>query len=387
MSRSGTAFGRYSMSGGRFEEAEGLPLSAIGELKNYKDLIDDVAARLYKREHPRKKNLPSGFSRDIDIRLTGIKHGCVVVEMTRYQHETSNQIPLWDEDAPDFAETARKMINSTIRSIKQAKDPASIGDFPPESLSRLYRLGKSLNEDEKITLAEADNSGRIDVDSDWKDIISRSTESQFVERVIDGKLVGMDASEEWFTYTFLIYTSQKIIRGKADISRWDDFYKFFNNRSRARMCSLSVVCKINDDCDIESIEQTYGIEETLPEKFTSRLEALAQLSTGWYGTQDGVPQGEPIKDSIFKNVQSFLCEALSYTSSIPQIIDLVIFPQINGGIQIEWKELDYEVDFEPDDTINAFDFSKNEEDCEKMFAADCSPNEILNWMIGGELND
>lgn len=98
------------MSGGRFEEAEGLPLSAIGELKNYKDLIDDVAARLYKREHPRKKNLPSGFSRDIDIRLTGIKHGCVVVEMTRYQHETSNQIPLWDEDAPDFAETARKMI-------------------------------------------------------------------------------------------------------------------------------------------------------------------------------------------------------------------------------------------------------------------------------------
>lgn len=226
MSRSGTAFGRYSMSGGRFEEAEGLPLSAISELKNYKDLIDDVAARLYKREHPRKKNLPSGFSRDIDIRLTGIKHGCVVVEMTRYQHETSNQIPLWDEDAPDFAETARKMINSTIRSIKQAKDPASIGDFPPESLSRLYRLGKSLNEDEKITLAEADNSGRIDVDSDWKDIISRSTESQFVERVIDGKLVGMDASEEWFTYTFLIYTSQKIIRGKADINRWDDSFNF-----------------------------------------------------------------------------------------------------------------------------------------------------------------
>lgn len=76
-----------------------------------------------------------------------------------------------------------------------------------------------------------------------------------------------------------------------------------------------------------------------------------------------------------------------YTNSIPQIIDLVIFPQINGGIQIEWKELDYEVDFEPDDTINAFDFSKNEEDCEQMFAADCSPNEILNWMIGGELND
>ena len=105
------------------------------------------------------------------------------------------------------------------------------------------------------------------------------------------------------------------------------------------MCSLSVVCKINDDGDIESIEQTYGIEETLPEKFTSRLEALAQLSTGWYGTQDGVPQGEPIKDSIFKNVQSFLCEALSYTSSIPQIIDLVIFPQINGGIQIEWTKL------------------------------------------------
>lgn len=51
------------MSGGRFEEAEGLPLSAIGELKNYKDLIDDVAARLYKREHPVKESSQWVFSR------------------------------------------------------------------------------------------------------------------------------------------------------------------------------------------------------------------------------------------------------------------------------------------------------------------------------------
>ncbi len=32
------------------------------------------------------------------------------------------------------------------------------------------------------------------------------------------------------------------------------------------MCSLSVVCKMNDDNSIESIEQTHGIKEALPEK-------------------------------------------------------------------------------------------------------------------------
>lgn len=61
MGKSSTAFGRYSMSGGRFEEAEGLPISVLEELKNYKDLVVDVADHLYKREHPQCKKIAQWF--------------------------------------------------------------------------------------------------------------------------------------------------------------------------------------------------------------------------------------------------------------------------------------------------------------------------------------
>lgn len=387
MSKSGTAFGRYSMSGGRFEEAEGLPLSVLGELKGYRDLVVDVAGRLYRREHPRCKKLPNGFSRKIDLRLAGIKHGCVVVEMTRISQDADDQLALWDEEEVDCVESARRLINATIKTIKQNKNPSSVGDFPPESLSRLYRLGICLEDDEKITLAEEDNTDRIDIDSEWKDIVSHFDENQLVDMVIDGKLIGMSANEETFTYDFLIYDTQKKIKAKVDIKRWDDFSKFLDTRSRARMCSISVVCKINDDHDIESIEQTYSIEETLPEKFSNRMEELSQLNEGWMGIHDGVPQGLPIKETVFKRTQSFLREVLSFVDSEPAIIDLVIFPQSDGGIQIEWKQLDFEVDFEIDDSVSAFNFSKPEEECEKVFSTSSLPGDILTWLTGGEAND
>lgn len=375
------------MSGGRFEEAEGLPLSVLGELKSYRDLVIDVAGRLYRREHPRRKNLPNGFSRKIDLRLTGIKHGCVVAEITRITQEADNQLALWNEEEVDCVESARRLINETIKAIKLSKNPSSVGDFPPESLSHLYHLGSFLEDGEKITLAEADDTGCIDIDSEWRALVSHSNDNHLVERVIDGKLIGMSSNENTFIYDFLIYDTQKKIKAKLDINRWDEFVKFLDDRSRARMCSLSVVCKINDDGDIESIEQTYSIEETLPEKFANRMEELSHLNEGWMGVLNGVPQGSPIKEVVFKRVQSFLREVLSFVDSEPSIIDLVIFPQNDGGIQIEWKQLDYEVDFEINNTISAFNFSKPDKACEKIFSASSLPNDILNWLTEDEAND
>ncbi|MDB1520732.1 hypothetical protein [Bifidobacterium adolescentis] len=384
MGKSSTAFGRYSMSGGRFEEAEGLPISVLEELKNYKDLVVDVADHLYKREHPQCKKLPNGFLKEIDLRITGIKHGCVVVELSRIQEE-KEQLLLWDEDH-DCVEDARKLINETISNIKRDGDLYAAEDFPSESLPRLYRLGSYLNKNEKLTLANTDKSNSVDIDNEWRDIVARLNEkSPLVERVIDGKLIGMSSNKgETFTYDFLIYNSQKKISAKAGAEYWDKFYDFLDNRDRARMCSLSVVCKMNDDNSIESIEQTHGIKEALPEEILNQMEELAHLEEGWYGICDGHPQGLPIEEKVFRSAQLFLDGILSYAHSEPKIIDLAIFPQIDGGLQIEWKDLEFEVDFETDGTTSAFNFNKPDEDCEKVFPVDCRPKEILNWLIGSE---
>lgn len=383
------AFGRYSMSGGRFDEAEGLPLAVLGELKNYRDLVVDVAKHLYKREHPRRRNLPSGFERQIDLRISGIEHGCVVVKMTQIRNSDPIQPDLWGEESEfDCVEEARKLINHTIEKMKAKKDPALIGDFPPESLSRLYRVGKYLEDDEKITLAEANNTGRVDVDSEWRSLVANSMESQLKERVVDGKLVGMSNLDEGaFKYEFLVYKTQKTISSKLDISRWDDFFQFFNNRSRAPMCSLSIVCKVDDDNEIVSVEHTYGIEGSLPDRFSARLEELSHLKKGWYDSSDNSLQGEPIADDVFKYVQAFLRAILLIAEKQNSLIDLVIFPQIEGGLQLEWKSLDFEVDFNSDGSIIAYDFGESKDDEEKEFDYSNEPEDIIKWLIGGESND
>lgn len=389
MSRTAVAFGRYSMSGGRFDEAEGLPLAVLGELKNYRDLVVDVAKRLYKREHPSKKKLPSGFERQIDLRITGIKHGCVVVEMQQVRDSVPLQPDLWGDETSgyDCVEEARALINKTIEGIKIKKDPDFIGDFPPESLPCLYRVGKYLEDDEKITLAESNNTCRVDVDLEWRSLVSNSSESQFVEKNVDGKLTGLVSYDDTFKYDFLIYDTRKTITARVEGSRWDEFFQFFNNRARARMCSLSIVCKVDDDGEIESVEQTYGIEESLPPRFANRLEELSHLEKGWYDSVGGIAQGEPIVESVFKYVQSFLRIVLTNAEKQDGLIDLVIFPQVEGGIQIEWKTLDYEVDFESDGSIVAYVFDDSREEDEKNFTDHSDPEDVLNWLIGGGLND
>ena len=86
-------------------------------------------------------------------------------------------------------------------------------------------------------------------------------------------------------------------------------------------------------------------------------------------------------------MQTFLRAVLTRADELTSLVDLVIFPQIEGGIQIEWKNLDYEVDFNSDGSIVAYDFSDSREEDEKNFTDHSDPEDVLNWLIGGVSND
>lgn len=385
MRTSNTLFGRYTMSGGRFEEAKGLPLAVLSELDNYNKLIIDVAKRLYLRQHPSKR-LPKGFAQEIDLRITEVKTGCVVVDIERIGKDTLQQ-PLFDDAdmQDDYVDQARKMTTKTIKQIKSSKDCSSIGDFPAESLNRLYKMGKTLNDNEKITLSETDNSISADIDSEWASIVAAKDQPGIIETTIDGQVIGMKDEGNEFEYTFLIYDTHKKVTGKVDKEKWDAFYHFFDKQTRAKMCSLSVVCKMNDN-EIRSIVNTYNIESSLPSEFVNRLEELAGLKDGWYDVTNGIPQGKHIPDSVLARVQTFLREILTSDNFNDELIDLSIFPTIAGGIQLEWKTLDYEVSFNADDSVEAYDFDDSREDSERMFNRQDSAAAILEWLTKGDSN-
>ncbi|WP_288266517.1 hypothetical protein [uncultured Bifidobacterium sp.] len=385
MRTSNTLFGRYTMSGGRFEEAEGLPLAVLSELDNYNKLIIDVAKRLYLRQHPSKR-LPKGFAQEIDLRLTGVKTGCVVVNIERIGKDTLQQ-PLFDDAdmQDDYVDQARKMTTKTIKQIKSSKDCSFIGDFPAESLNRLYKMGKTLNDDEKITLSEADNSISADIDSEWTSIVTGKDQPSIIERTIDGQVIGMRDEGDKFKYTFFIYDTHNEVTGTVDKEKWDTFYHFFDKQARAKMCSLSVVCKMNDN-EIRNIVHTYNIESSLPSEFVNRLEELAGLKDGWYDVTNGIPQGKHIPDSVLARVQTFLREILTSDNFNDELIDLSIFPTIPGGIQLEWKTLDYEVSFNADDSVEAYDFDDSREDSERTFNRQDSAAAILEWLTKGDSN-
>ena len=67
-----------------------------------------------------------------------------------------------------------------------------------------------------------------------------------------------------------------------------------------RMCPCPSFCKINDDGDIESIEQTYGIEETLPEKLQAGWKLLRSLALDGMALKMAFLKVNPLKTASLR---------------------------------------------------------------------------------------
>lgn len=370
-------FGSFSLSGGRFDQAEGLPISAVGEIEIYEKLIQKVAAALFKRDNPAKRKLPNGFMNQLDMRITGIQHGCVKVGLDAARVLVQQDFDSTLQPA-DYFEKARLSIKDAIRQIKTDGNAHKVTDFPSDAFPLLYRFGTGLDADEKISLAESDNSDSVDVDKEWREIVRTETDDcTFQDTIIFGQVTGVNARPKANWYTFRIFDENKQLRGNLDEKLVENFKGFFDTYKRAPMAAVSVVLKTDKNTGDRSIEHTFKIEEALPSPLLKRVKELSELERGWFDPPSN--PGERLSQQTLDTLVQILEVLVDHKLTKP-----LVSPRPDGGVEIEWQDNDYEIALRPDGTIDAYNLADNrDDDGQRSFSLADSKESIVDWLEEG----
>ena len=93
-----------------------------------------------------------------------------------------------------------------------------------------------------------------------------------------------------------------------------------------------------------------------------QLVHLAGLKQGWYGTFNQTPEGEPIPTTVINRARIFAETFVEHAAKIgePLFADFTLTPTVEGGIQLEWHQLGGEMDFDPEGSIDCFDFKNDD---------------------------
>lgn len=370
-------FGSFSLSGGRFDQAEGLPVSAVGEIQTYDKLIQTVAGALYKRDHPSKKRLPNGFMDKLDMRITSIKHGCVKVGLDaalEYVQPDTDYAP----QPADYFEEARLSVKNAIKQIKADGNAKKVINFPSVGFPLLYRFGTQLNPKEKISLAESDNSDAVELDDSWREIVqSEPGESRFNEGTLFGRITGLNTNEKENWYNFRTSDKNEKLKGSLGEEQFEKFKNFFDSYNRAPLVAVSVVLKIDKKTGARSIEQTYGIEKVLPTKLSKRVKELSELSDGWFDPPSN--PGKAPSEQILETLESLLTVLVDHG-----LMDPLVSPRPDGGVEIEWQNNDYEIALNPGGSIDAYNLSDaRDDDGQRTFSVTDSEESIVSWLKDG----
>lgn len=371
-------FGSFSLSGGRFDQAEGLPISAVGEIEIYEKLIQKVAGALYKRDNPAKRKLPNGFMDQLDMRITGIQHGCVKVSLDAARVFVQQDFDSTLQPA-DYFDKARLSIKDAIRRIKTDGDAHKVTDFPSDAFPLLYRFGTGLKADEKISLAESDNSDSVDVDKEWREIVKKGIgDCTFRDTVIFGQVIGVNTRPKANWYTFRLFDESEQLRGNLDENRVEDFKSFFDAYDRAPLAAVSVVLKINKETGVKSIEHTYNIEKALPSYLIKKVEELSELERGWFDPPSS--PGERLSQQTLDTLVQMLMVLVDH-----KLVEPLVSPRPDGGVEIEWQDNDYEIALSPDGTIDAYNLADDrDDDGQRSFSLADSKESIVAWLEEGE---
>lgn len=369
-------FGHLKLKGGRYDQP-GLPVSSAAELERYSRLVTTVARALYLNAHPRRKRLPRNFDDGLDLRLTAVEIGSVVPVLSRRSAENAGQFAL----APpaDWHEQARKLINEALYEVTNAnKLPAQ---FPRDGLKELAQFGRSLHADERIELSDSKYETPAVLTLETRKQIQQlaQLDELEIETVLLGQITGLLSSPQRADLVIIEDDQpKKVTASYSDPTTWDALREHLGYAKDAPLASLTVVATQARDGRITNITDVLDVEFALPPEWTQRVVEVGALSEGWL--EIGVEA--PSKESVDRT-QSVLLACVDAGFERPGI-----FPSIDGGIQLEWRNANrtVEVAILNSGLVEALWYGKGTDDSDErifdVFGAD-DVVEFIEGALGG----
>jgi hypothetical protein len=314
--------------GGRFDE-HSLPLDVLKDWSAFEELVIEVAKDIYMKENTDRKRTPRGFTDDFSLHLTAVEPGSAIPVLKRYF--TGEKLPF-----SDHFDRALALVQAAIIAVNIGQ--AVPDEFPREYLGYFNRFGSSLREGERIewTVGNADKPTVYDR-ATRKKLVLTGAKSYQASADMRGWITEVNAEKN--SYTIKLIGGPKLL-GSYPRELANSVLDALSEFQRDKFQSCKVLVRGLADYDLNDqpvrVAETQHIEMLDPNDVAARCEELAQLKDGWLDGEGKAPTRERLK--AFKHAW----DAAS-TESLPLPY---IYPTPEGGIQMEWRQGDWELSAE-----------------------------------------
>lgn len=333
------AFAFFALEGDRFERP-GLPADSTREVIAFRDAILAIAADLWRRDNPDRKNVPPRFAASFDLRLVDVRRGSVRPTLVLDSPAPGTSTAEWNS----FVEYYRRAVDVATNDVQEVErdDDAALG-LSQVRRRALSKVGKTLQSNERLRLGPPLPGPRA-----------------VVTPVVRQRLLAVDAPLAPPTTPTAVsvigvlteYDAERhsfFLRTDDDDRRVLCVIEHFNQpliervREHLALSYHSVVSPSvrvdgqtlqGTDEPVVHVYEVHQVEvvRTAAEKvMVRRLRELTSLSPGWAGPGSEVPTAE---------LAQLLEPLASDLTSSPHKVHVV--PTADGSIQLEWRVGDVE---------------------------------------------
>lgn len=314
--------------GGRFEE-HSLPLDVLKDWSAFEELVIEVAKDIYLKENKDRKRTPRGFTDDFSLHLSAVEPGSAIPVLKRYF--TGEKLPFLDH-----FDKALALVQAAIIAVNLGQ--AVPEEFPREYLGYFNRFGSSLREGERIEWPHSGSEKPLVYDrTTRKKLVLTGAKSYQAAADMRGWVTEVNAEKN--SYTIKLIGGPKLL-GSYPRELAGSVLDALSEFQRDKFQSCKVLVRGLADYDLNDqpvrVAETQHLELLDPNDVAARCEELAQLKDGWLDGEGKAPTKEGLK--AFKN---------AWDTANTEVLTLPhIYPTPEGGIQMEWRQGDWEVSAE-----------------------------------------
>lgn len=163
--------------GARFE-GHTLDVDCTTELIAYKRLVIECAKELWRRRHPGRERLPSGFEESFSLSFSEVAEGSASIPLLRVMDRDDSELNLESED--EFIEAAR-LIDETISAAANGQTLPS--ELPRNVIPLFREFGKTLSLEETLYTQARDHRTEASYSADARERLANWVESVYEDSV------------------------------------------------------------------------------------------------------------------------------------------------------------------------------------------------------------
>lgn len=315
---------------GRRFDGHTVPVEVLADLAAYKELVQEVARRLFLDSHPGRKRVPKGFEDSFRLTLKQIDRGSaipvLIVEDGAEELTDENESGGGDRLSGWFL-GARDVIAECVLEVAAGRQPPA--RFPREQLAAFNRFGRSLLPDESIELAPNLTTRGVT----YNPIVRRQLvllQSDNYEKPLTlvGTVIEIHAENAHFT----LRTPLGQFMAPYPVDLESTVIEALRNRSKVdvRLMGMGSFDSSERLLRITDVTHMVPIDDAVSEASADiirRLTAMAELQAGWLDGEGVAPERENI---------TWASQILQEVIDREGLVAPKIFPTPEGHILAEW---------------------------------------------------